>query len=87
MSDFLSQEFLGNTYQSYATFLGVFLIGFIFKGVLSRLISHIIFLIFKKSAVDVGREKFDEIVKKPLEFIILLIALISEDYTLNTLIT
>jgi MscS family membrane protein len=70
--DFLDQTFLENTYQVWFFFLGFILAGVLLKGVLSKLVSHIIYLIFKKSSTAIGRDKFDQLVKRPLEFIVVL---------------
>jgi MscS family membrane protein len=70
--DFFNQVYLGNTGLDWTLFIGIILISVLLKKVFSRIIAHIIYLIFKKSATAVGRDKFDEIVKKPLEFIIVL---------------
>lgn len=70
--DFFETTYLGNTGLDWTLFMGIILVSVLLKKVFSRLISHLIYLIFKKSATAVGRDKFDHIVKKPLEFIIVL---------------
>lgn len=70
--DFFETVYLGNTGLDWMLFTGIILVSVLLKKMFSRLISHLIYLIFKKSAAAVGRDKFDHIVKKPLEFIIVL---------------
>ncbi len=70
--DFFETIYLGNTGLNWTLFAGIILVSVLLKKVFSRIISHLIYLIFKKSATAVGRDKFDLIVIKPLEFIIVL---------------
>lgn len=67
--DFFETIYLGNTGLNWTCFFGLVFLSVLLKKVFSKLISHFIYLLFKKSAVAVGRDKFDHIVKKPLEFI------------------
>ncbi len=73
--EFFDKTFLENSLLNWSLFVGIILFGLLLRGLMSRGISHIIYLIFKKSATAVGRDKFDEMVKKPLDFILLLIAI------------
>jgi len=73
--DFFDEVFLGNSLRNWSFFVGIILVSLLIRGLLTRGISHLIYLIFQKSATAVGRDKFDHMVKKPLKFIILLIAI------------
>ena len=73
--DFFEQTFLENSLRNWSFFVGIILFTLLIRGLFARGISHVIFLIFKKSATAVGRDKFDEMVKKPLKFILLLTAI------------
>lgn len=71
----LDKTFLDIALNNWLIFLGATVTGVLFKGMISRSISHLIFLAFKKAAKELGRAQFDTKVKKPLEFIIVLIAI------------
>ena len=70
--DFFEKEFLENSGLDWTYFIAILLASIFLRSVLSKSISHIIYLIFRKSAVEIGRDKFDQMVKRPLEFIIIL---------------
>ena len=58
-TEFLLIEILGNTIQDYAWFLGAILVGFIFKKLISKYLSNLLFKVVGKKGTEVGIDKFD----------------------------
>ena len=71
-TELLLTEILGNTIEDYAWFLGAVLLGFIFKKLISKYLSHLLFKILGEKGVEVGIEKFDKLLTKPIGFCIML---------------
>ena len=70
---FLSQEFVGNTVQSYAWFLFILLAGIFFKRFVSRVSNRLLFKFFKRYSQNIPSDKFVELMHKPVGFTIMLI--------------
>ena len=68
----LLTEILGNTIQDYSWFIGAVLLGFIFKKLISKYLSHLLFKVLGKKGVEVGIDKFDKLLTKPIGFCIML---------------
>ncbi len=75
MLEFLHRTFLGNTIESLCWFVGIILLGLLFKKLLSKLLALFVFRFFKKYSQGVGYNKLFLLLKKPLEIFILLITL------------
>jgi MscS family membrane protein len=71
-TQFLLTEILGNTIQDYTWFIGAVLLGFIFKKLISKYLSHLLFKIVGKKGAEVGIDKFDALLTKPIGFFIML---------------
>ena len=71
-TEFLLIEILGNTIQDYAWFLGAILVGFIFKKLISKYLSHLLFKVVGKKGAEVGIDKFDALLTKPIGLCIML---------------
>jgi len=71
-TEFLLIEILGNTIQDYAWFSGAILVGFIFKKLISKYLSHLLFKVVGKKGAEVGIDKFDALLTKPIGFCIML---------------
>ncbi|MBT3612144.1 MAG: mechanosensitive ion channel, partial [Flavobacteriales bacterium] len=71
-TQFLLTEILGNTIQDYAWFIGAVLLGFIFKKLISKYLSHLLFKIVGTKGAEVGVDKFDALLTKPIGFFIML---------------
>ena len=71
--DFLLIEILGNSIQSYLLFFGAILIGLIFKRLISRYLSRLLFKIVKNKDSQVGIDRFDSLLTKPLGFCVMLL--------------
>jgi MscS family membrane protein len=73
MNNFLSKYFSGgNSMQDYAWFIGAILLGLIFKKLISKYLSHLLFKIVKNKNSDVGADKFNELLTKPISLCIML---------------
>tara|TARA_B100000902_G_C27319213_1_gene923238 strand:- start:4528 stop:5622 length:1095 start_codon:yes stop_codon:yes gene_type:complete len=68
----LTIEIIGNTIEDYIWFFGSILIGLIFKKIISRYLSHLLFKLFGTKSKKVGLEKFDELLSKPISLCIML---------------
>ena len=71
-TQFLLKEILGNTLQDYSWFFGAILLGIIFKKLISKYLSRLLFKIIGKKGAEVGVEKFDELLTKPIGLCIML---------------
>ncbi|WP_192811650.1 mechanosensitive ion channel domain-containing protein [Pontibacter sp. BAB1700] len=72
---YLSYEFLGNTVAAYLLFVTILLIGYIFKTLLSRLITGIIFRVVKRFADEEGQASLKRFLIQPLEMVVFLVFL------------
>jgi len=61
------QVFWGNTVKQYCFFVGFILLGLLFKRLVSRLFSLLIFTAFKKFAEDIKDDTFVALLLKPIE--------------------
>jgi MscS family membrane protein len=68
--EFFNQIFWGNTLQAYCMFAGIILLGLLFKRIVSRFLSRLLFKVFKKFADEVRIETFVALLLKPFEFFI-----------------
>jgi len=67
---FFEQVFWGNTLLAYCLFGGIILLGLLFKRVVSRFLSRLLFKLFKKFAAEVQIETFVSLLLRPIEFFI-----------------
>ena len=88
--NFWNLSFLGNTVSNFTWFLGILLLGFIFKRVVSKVLNRLIFRFFKKFAAEVKADKFVELLLRPMELLLLSITLYFSinmlDYPLNEIL-
>lgn len=71
-TNFFEQIFWGNTFRDYAVFLGIILLGLIFKRVISRLLSLLLYRLFRKFAEEINDNKFVSLLLQPIAFFIAL---------------
>ena len=71
-TSFLVTEFLGNTIKDYLLFFGSILLGLILKKFISKHLSHLLFKIIGKKSSEIGLEKFDTLLAKPLGLCVIL---------------
>jgi len=73
--EFLQIEFLENSIKSYIIFGSILLLGLLLKSLISSYLRKIIYkLVGDKSNVD-GKSEFDQLLKKPLNYFLLIIIL------------
>tara|TARA_B100001250_G_scaffold56707_2_gene43852 strand:- start:2745 stop:3842 length:1098 start_codon:yes stop_codon:yes gene_type:complete len=72
MKNFLQQELLGNNMQDYIWFFSAILLGLVFKKLISKYLSHLLFKIVRTKDTQVGVDKFNELLTKPLGSVIML---------------
>jgi MscS family membrane protein len=71
-TEFLQIEFLSNTLLDYSWFFGAFILGLLFKKLISKYLSHLLFKVVSKKDNLVGVEKFNELLTRPIGFCIML---------------
>ena len=71
-TEFLQIEFLSNTLFDYSWFIGAVLVGLLFKKLISKYLSHLLFKIVGKKGAEVGVDKFDALLTKPIGLFIML---------------
>ncbi|RZJ77069.1 MAG: mechanosensitive ion channel [Flavobacterium sp.] len=74
-NEFFSQVIWGNSIKQYAIAVAIILIGLLFKRIVSRILSQLIFRLFKKFADQVNSETFIALLLKPIEFFISIFSL------------
>ena len=72
MENYLLQEFFGNTIQDYVWFISSICLGLIFKKLISKYLSRLIFKFINKKHSEIGIEKFDSLLIKPIGLCIML---------------
>ncbi len=68
----LQTEFLGNSIQDYCWFLGAIVLGLLFKKLISRYLSKLLYKLIGKRNNEISVEKFNELLSKPIGFFIML---------------
>lgn len=85
--EILKLEFLGNTVSNYLWFAGILLFGFVFKTLLSRLLSLVLYKIVKRFFHEDNLPEFRRLLIQPLEVLLFLVFLYfafqALDYPLN----
>ena len=71
-TEFLQIKFLSNTLFDYCWLIGAVLVGLLFKKLISKYLSHLLFKIVGKKGAEVGVDKFDALLTKPIGFFIML---------------
>ena len=73
--DILHQQFLGNTLATYLIFAGILLFGLLFKTLLSKLLSDLLYGLAKPYTGEVSKDEFKRLLVTPLEFLTFLVFL------------
>ena len=68
----LTIEFLGNTIQDYTWFFGAILLGLIFKKLISKYLSSLLFKLIKNKNTDLELNTFESILIKPIALCVML---------------
>ena len=72
MEKILVQKFLGNSVEDYIWFFGALFLGLIFKKLISKYLSQLLFKIIKTNKTDIGEEKFNSLLTKPIGLCVML---------------
>ncbi|REJ80028.1 MAG: mechanosensitive ion channel family protein [Bacteroidetes bacterium] len=73
MKEYLHKTFLGNTLEDYLWFAGILIFGLILKKFLAKILSRILYRLFRNYGKTIGVEKFIELLHKPFGFLILVV--------------
>jgi len=73
--EFLNREFLGNSVRQYFIAGGIILLGIIFRRLVSKLLSRILFKLFQRYSKGVSVEKFVALLTRPFSLCISLLIL------------
>ena len=73
--DFLNSEFLENSIKSYVIFGSILLLGLLFKSLFSSYLRKVIYKIVGDKSNEDGKSEFDNLLKKPLNYFLLIIIL------------
>ncbi|WP_299818679.1 mechanosensitive ion channel family protein [uncultured Pontibacter sp.] len=73
--ELLAYEFLGNTVSEYLLALGIMLFGFVFKTVLSKLLSSIIYKLVRRVSTEDYQPEFRRLLLQPIEVLLFLVFL------------
>jgi len=71
-TNIITKVFLGNTIEDYIWFFGSIFLGLIFKKLISKYFSHLLFKIIKNQDSDVGAEKFNALLIQPISLCVML---------------
>ncbi|MCC2545820.1 mechanosensitive ion channel family protein [Hymenobacter sp. BT175] len=74
-NEFLHQRFLGNDVLAYLTCALILLLGYGFKTLLSRLLSHLLFKFIGEKTEGVSEAQFEALLVKPLGVLVFLITI------------
>ncbi len=70
--NFLQNQILGNTLLDYCWLFGAILLGFIFKQLISKYLSQLLYKIIGRKDDAIGSEKFNELLVKPIGLCVML---------------
>lgn len=73
----LHKSFLYNPVENWLWFLGILLVGLLFKRIFSVLLSKIAYRLIKQETQNVPVSNFVDLLKRPVEFIITLLIIYS----------
>ena len=74
MKEILDATFWGNTFENYLWFAGILLLSILFKRIISKKLSNLIYKLFKRFKTGAEEvDKFFNLLIKPIEFLIVLI--------------
>ncbi|WP_162053983.1 mechanosensitive ion channel family protein [Pontibacter pamirensis] len=79
----LAYEFLGNTVAEFLIFVGILLIGLLFKTILSRLLSRLLYKLIDRFTEGDDQAAFKRLLLQPLEVLLLLVFLYFAFLVLN----
>ena len=71
--EILDKYILGNTVSNYLIFIGILIAGLLFRSLISKLCTYIIFKIIKRFSGNASAKEFYELLKDPFSWLLLLI--------------
>ena len=83
MNDFLNTTYFDNTVQDYLLFAAGILIVLLLKRYISKILGTLLYRIFRKFTKDDLGKTFTDLLLKPLEWVVLLMAVYMSFLTLN----
>ena len=81
--EFLQIVFLENTIKSYIIFASIFLFGILFKSLVSSYLRKSIYKLVGDKSNPNGKSEFDELLKKPINYFLLIIIIFLSFNSLN----
>ena len=72
LNQILMTEVLGNTTKDYLWFIGAILLGLMFKRLISKYLSQLLFKIVKTKDADIGADTFNNLLTKPIGLCVML---------------
>lgn len=75
VNEFLQYRFFGNATGTYLVCGAILLVGYVFKTLLSRLLSRLVFRFLRKQTEDVSEAQFEALLIKPISLVMFLITL------------
>jgi len=75
LHEFLNSRFLGNNMLAYLTCLGIVLFGYVFKTLLSRLLSRLAFRFLRNRTEGVTEAQFQELLITPVSVVVFLVTI------------
>ncbi|SMB81905.1 MscS Mechanosensitive ion channel [Hymenobacter roseosalivarius DSM 11622] len=73
VNQFLQYRFFGNNIGTYLVCGAILLVGYAFKTLLSRFLSHLLFRFLRKQTEDVSERQFQALLIKPIAVVVFLI--------------
>lgn len=73
LAEIFEESYFGNPGEEYAWFLGLVLLAVVFQRYLSKLLSNLIFSIFRQFTKEASKEEFFKLVHRPLAWLIVLV--------------
>lgn len=73
VQEVLNYRFLGNDVRAYLWCVGILLFGYVFKTLLSRLLSKLVFRFIRRQTEGVSEEQFQELLIQPLSVVVFLL--------------
>ena len=83
LTDILHYRFLNNTVQSYLICVGILLFGLIFKNLLSRLLTKLLYRFVRNKTEGVTETQFHELLIQPVAIVVFLITIYVAFQVLN----
>ncbi|QJX46886.1 mechanosensitive ion channel family protein [Hymenobacter taeanensis] len=75
LQEFLNLRFLGNNVGAYLTCAGILLFGYVFKTLLSRLLSKLVFRFIRKRTEGVTEAQFQELLIRPVSIVVFFVTI------------